>query len=178
MLLILLLFADDMVILGNSVDVIDTSLELLCNYCNTWSLEVNAQKTKVMVFRKRGGLLNSEVFTFNGNRLEVVNDFSYLGTVFNYTGNVSLNQQQLVSKGLKALNVLLIKCRKYKVKPIILWKLFDSFIGSIPNYACEISGFSKSKVIERIHLKFCKKILMCKMNTPTTAVYGELGPYP
>ena len=178
MLLILLLFADDMVILGNSVDKINASLELLSNYCNTWSLEVNAQKTKVMVFRKRGGLLNSEVFTFNGNRLEVVNDFNYLGTVFNYTGNVSLNQQQLVSKGLKALNVLLIKCRKYKVKPIILWKLFDSFIGSIPNYACEISGFSKSKVIERIHLKFCKKILMCKMNTPTTAVYGELGPYP
>ena len=41
-----------------------------------------------------------------------------------------------------------------------------------------MSGFSKSKEIERIHLKFCKKILMCKMNTPTTAVYGELGRYP
>ena len=157
-----------MVIIGKSVDEINTSLELLCNYCNTWSLEVNAQK-------KRGGLLNSEVFTYNGNRLDVVNVFNYLGTVFNYTGNVSLNQQQLVGKGLKALNVLLIKCRKYKVKPKILCKLFDSFIGSIPNYACEISGFSKSKEIERIHLKFCKKILMCKMNTPTTAVYGELA---
>ena len=95
-LLILLLFADDMVILGKSVDEINTSLELLCTYCNTWSLVVNAQKTKDMIFRKRGGLLSNEVFTYNGNRLEVVNDFNYLGTVFNYTGNVSLNQQQLV----------------------------------------------------------------------------------
>ena len=84
-LLLLLLFADDMVILGKSVDEINTSLELLCTYCNTWSLGVNAQKTKVMFFRKRGGLLNSDVFTYNGNRLEVVNDFNYLGTVFNYT---------------------------------------------------------------------------------------------
>ena len=50
-------------------------------------------------------------YTYNGNRLEVVNDFDYLGTVFNYTGNISLNQQQLVGKGLKSLNVLLIKCR-------------------------------------------------------------------
>ena len=33
--------------------------------------------------------------------------------VFNYTGNVSLNQQQLVGTGLKALTVLLIKCRKH-----------------------------------------------------------------
>jgi len=85
-----------MVILGKSVDEINTSLELLCTYCNTWSLVVNAQKTKDMIFRKRGGLLSNEVFTYNGNRLEVVNDFNYLGTVFNYTGNVSLNQQQLV----------------------------------------------------------------------------------
>ena len=52
--------------------------------------------------------------------------------------------------------------------------MFDSFIGLMLNNACEISGFSKSKEIERIHLKFCKKILMFKMNTPTTAVYGEL----
>ena len=46
----------------------------------------------------------------------------------------------------------------------------DSFIGLILNHACELS--------ERIHLKFCKKILMCKINTPTTAVYAELGRYP
>jgi len=56
--------------------------------------------------------------------------------------------------------------------------LFDSFIVSILIYACEVSGFSKSKEIERIHLKFCKKVLLCTMNTPTTAVYGELGRYP
>ena len=70
-----------------------------------------------MIFRKRGGLLNSDVFTYNGNRLEVVNDFNYLATVLNYTGKFSLNQQQLVGKGLKTLNVLLIKCRKYIGKP-------------------------------------------------------------
>jgi len=48
---------------------------------------------------------------YNGNWLDVVNDFNYLGTVFNYTGIFPLNQQQLVGKGLKALNVLLINCR-------------------------------------------------------------------
>jgi len=29
------------------------------------------------------------------------------------------------------------------------------------------------KKLKKIHLQFCKK-----MNIPTTAVYGELGPYP
>jgi len=77
-LLILLLFVDDMVILGKYVDEINTSLEVLCNYGNTWSLNVNAQTIKVMFFRKRGDLLNNEVFTYNGNRLDEVNDFNYL----------------------------------------------------------------------------------------------------
>ena len=95
-----------MVIHGKSVDEINTSLELLCNYCNTWSLEVNAQKTKAMVFEEV--VYSTTKFTYNGNRVEVVNDFNYLETVFNYTGNFSLNQQQLVGKGLKALTVLLI----------------------------------------------------------------------
>jgi hypothetical protein len=107
-----------------------------------------------MVFRKRGGLLSSENFLYNDKRLEVVNDFNYLGTVFNYTDNFALNQEQLVGKALKASNVLLINCNKYKLKPKLLCHLYDSFIGSILNYAAEIWGHSKSEEIEIIHLKF------------------------
>lgn len=35
-----------------------------------------------------------------------------------------------------------------------------------------------SKEIERIHLKFCKRVLGCRKSTPNVAVYGELGRYP
>jgi hypothetical protein len=59
-ILILLLFADDMAILGNSPEEINNSLVLLHNNCTKWSLEVNVDKTKVMFFRKRSGLLSSE----------------------------------------------------------------------------------------------------------------------
>ena len=89
----------------------------------------------------------------------MVNDFNYLGTVFNYTGNFALNQEQLVGKALEVLNVLLINCNKYKLKPKLLCQLFDSFVGSTLCYAAEIWGHSKSEVIERVHLKFCKRIL-------------------
>ena len=96
MLLILLLFADDMVILGNTPEDLQNSLDLLLTYCNEWSLDVNILKTKVMVFRKRGNLLQNESFTYNNSKLDIVNDFNYLGTVFNYTGSFGLNIQQLV----------------------------------------------------------------------------------
>ena len=105
--LILMLFADDMVVFGKSVEELQNNLELLNVYCKKWGLEVNTEKTKVMVFRNRGPLKANEKWTYNGKNLEVVNDFNYLGTVFNYTGSFILNQETLAGKGLKALNVLL-----------------------------------------------------------------------
>ncbi len=50
--LILLLFADDMAILGKTPEDLQNSLDSLYDYCNRWGLEVNIQKTKVMDFRK------------------------------------------------------------------------------------------------------------------------------
>ena len=51
------------------------------------------------------------------------------------------------------------------VKPVIL-------------YGSEIWGFGKNKIIEKIHLKFCKLLLQLKPSTPSFMVYGETGRYP
>lgn len=100
--LILLLFVDNMAILGKSPSELQRHLDVLYTYCESWGLTVNTSKTKVMVFRKRGRLQPTEHWTYNGQIIEVVNDFNYLGTVFNYTGNFNLNQEYLVGKALKA----------------------------------------------------------------------------
>ena len=49
---------------------------------------------------------------------------------------------------------------------------------SILGYSCETWGKNKSKEIERIHLKFCKRILCVNNRSCNMAVYGELGRYP
>ena len=142
---ILMLFADDMVILGKDRDDLQKSLDRLKYYCNKWGLKVNSEKTKVVVFRKRGGLLNNESWTYKGVNLEVVNNFNYLGTVFNYTGTFVLNQETLVGKGLKALNCLLFNTKKYCLKPKVLCQLFDAFVGSILNWYGVSANVKKSR---------------------------------
>ena len=107
--LILLLFADDMVIFGEDQNDLQNSLNMLSEYCERWGLEVNTDKTKVMVFRKRGRVERDINFYYDNQRLEIVDDFNYLGVVLNYTGSFTLNQQNLSGKGLKAMNVLLSK---------------------------------------------------------------------
>ena len=109
--LILLLFADDMVILGKSPDELQYHLDLLHTYCNSWGLEVNTEKTKIMVFRNRGRLLRGENWTYNNQEIEVVDEFNYLGTIFKYTGIFSSNTEYIIGKALKALNVLQLGSR-------------------------------------------------------------------
>ena len=123
---ILMLFADDMVIVANNVQDLQKSLELLHIYCTNWGLQVNTEKTKIVVFRKRGRLKDDESWTYNGVSLEMVNDFNYLGTVFNYTGSFALNQEMLIGKGLKALNFLLFNTKTFALTPKVMCQLFDS----------------------------------------------------
>ena len=178
MLLILLLFSDDMALFGNSPKDLQNNLDLLQEYCLQWGLKVNDSKTKVMVFRKRGRLLHDENWTYNGQVLEIVDTFNYLGTVFSFSEKFNVNEEFLIGKALKAMSVLLINYRNLPLKPKTLCQLFYCFVGSILNYSCEIFGFNKTNKIERIHLRFCKRILKIPVNACTAGVYGELARYP
>ena len=88
------------------------------------------------------------------------------------------NQKILDGKGLKALNVLLFKLRQLRIKPSTACQLVDAFVGSILSYGSEIWGITKSKEIERIHLKFLKYILCLKASTSNMAVFVELSRFP
>ena len=167
-----------MVVIGKTQQDLQKSLDSLYRYCCYWGLEVNIAKTKIVVFRKRGPIKIWEKWYYDNVPLDIVNDFNHLGVVFNYTGSFVLNNQYIVGKSLKAMQVLVNNINKYDVSPVISLQLFDSFVGSILNYACPVWGFTKSKDIERVHLKFCKIILGVKQSACNDAIYGELGRYP
>ena len=81
-------------------------------------------------------------------------------------------------KGLKALNCLMYNTKTYALTPKVICQLFDTFVGSVLSYSCEVWGFGKCKSIERIHLKFCKALLKVRSSTPSLGVYGDLGRCP
>jgi hypothetical protein len=43
--------------------------------------------------------------------------------------------------------------KQNEISPSVSLRLFDAFVGSIINYACLVWGLTKSKDIERLHLK-------------------------
>ena len=52
--LLLLLYADDIVLFGNTSEELQKSLDVLKEYCDRWRLTVNTSKTKILFFRKEG----------------------------------------------------------------------------------------------------------------------------
>jgi len=94
-------------IVGKTPLDIQNQLDRLLEYCNAWGLSVNTAKTKIMVFRKRGGLLTTERWTYNSQHIDVVNEFNYLGTVLSYPANFGPNIEHVVGKSPASLNNLL-----------------------------------------------------------------------
>ena len=76
MKLFLLLYADDMTIFSEIAEGLQVGLDILEKYCDRWKLTVTTKKTKVMVFRKGGILLQNLKFYYKTNELEIVRSFS------------------------------------------------------------------------------------------------------
>ena len=65
-------------------------------------MEVNKDKTKVMVFQKGGYQSKHEKWYYEGVDMEVVNKHHYLGFAFTTTLSVKQGTDHLVTKGKKS----------------------------------------------------------------------------
>ena len=71
------MYADDVILLSENAQGLQSCLDKLQSYCDYWGLQVNIKKTKSLVFNNTGRL-NATKFTFNGAPIESVRKYSYL----------------------------------------------------------------------------------------------------
>jgi hypothetical protein len=176
--LFVILYADDTVLLseikeGNRMQ---QSLNIFQLYCDLCKLDVNINKTKVMVFSKKKNLNYS--FILQDKQLEVVENFSYLSIIFKYNGTFFHTKKKLVDQAQRSLHFIYKTIRNESIPVDLQLKLFDSMIEPILLYGSEVWGYENLKILEQIHLKFCKRILKVRNTTPSFIVYGELGRFP
>ncbi|KAL1463819.1 hypothetical protein WDU94_015528, partial [Cyamophila willieti] len=104
--ILLLLYCDDLIILGDSKADMQRKLNYLYSYCNENKMTVNEEKSKIVVFRRGGKLPKSDVFYYNDRPLEVCSDYVYLGIKFSSHGVFHKASQQAVSKGRMAVSAV------------------------------------------------------------------------
>ena len=169
-----LLYADDTVILAESETELQKALDALELYCKLWQLQVNLDKTKIIIF-SRGKVTKFGVFSFGGNPIEVVSEYLYLGVVMNYNNKFSKAIEKQILLARKALFALNAKILEYNLPIDIQIKLFDTLILPILTYGCEIWGFSELNSLETFHRQFIKSCLKISKSASKSITYGESG---
>ena len=137
-----MLYADDTVLLAESANDLQEQLNAFSEYCDTWKLKVNVDKTKVLVFGF-GRLQENLKFSYKNEDIEIVKQFNYLGVIFTKTCNFDLTKKHLADKALKAMYEVIKLGRFYKLPIKIQLELFDKMVKPILLYGCEVWGFGK-----------------------------------
>ena len=123
--LFLILYADDTVIISESAEVLQKQLNDLYDHCNEWTLNVNTLKTKIVIFRNRGKVQATDKGYYDGNCIEVVISFNYLGLLLNYNGKFTV-----ASQGRKAVFAMKRSCKNLILKVETSIYLFNTLCNT------------------------------------------------
>lgn len=188
-----LLYADDIVLLSESSNGLQNCLNNLKLYCDKWNLEVNIDKSKIIIFNKSGKVLKGYSFFYNNQSLGLVNQYKYLGIILKPSGSFVEAINHLSKKASKAMFCISKALYSEKRNVSLHIKLFDTCVKPILLYCSEIWAlpqilkgkhvnefeYNYDKFIPtKIQLKFSKFILGVHKSASNLAVLGELGFYP
>ena len=183
-----LLYADDLVLISNSTKGLQNALTILSQFCEDWLLNVNAKKTKILIFQKkcRKSTYEKQHFFINGNKIEIVNNYTYLGINVSSNGSFRINKINLMEKTRRSI----FASRRYldfsKLPIHLANKIFASLFLPILTYGTEVWGaYDKDDfnswekdIVEKTHVFFCKQFLGVNKRCPNAACRNELGRLP
>ena len=129
----------DLIILSRSKLGLQNCLNMLSSYCNSWMLKINPKKTKIMIFQRCTKKCDY-IFHIGNEIIDIVQNYTYLGTCLSFSGNFTLSLEHLRQKALHAFFSLRRHIDFNKLKPSLACKIFDSMISPILTYNSEVWG--------------------------------------
>ena len=154
----LVLFADDTVLMSENIDGMQKMLNVFSEYCNTWKLQVNIAKTKVVIFSKRIVTQNTRCMSDN-KELDICESYNYLWILFNFNNNFLNAKKKLVEQAQKALYSVYYKIRNITIPLDLQLKIVDTLVSSILLYTCKVIEFDRNDNIEKSIFSFSKIFL-------------------
>ena len=93
-----------------------------------------------MIFQKRAQQNCNLEFHIGEETIDIVHEYTYLGTRISSTGNFNISLEHLKEKALHALFSLRKHTNFSKLKPSLACKIFEAMISPIISYNSEIWG--------------------------------------
>ena len=171
----ILLYADDVVLISETEDGVQSMLDSLRDWSNRWKLKVNEHKSKVVHFRRASDEPTGIKFKYGDQVLEIVPMYRYLGLDLYDTVDFSETVSGLSKSASRALGVITSKYFTHDGLDYKTYtKLFDSMVCPIMDYGCEIWGARKGDCMDVIQHRAMRTFLGVGKCAPLPMMYGDM----
>ena len=177
LILNILAYADDIVLFSDNPEQLQEMLNIVSEWCKKWRLKINTDKTKIIQFRKsRKQRNNSCEFLLQGTVLSEVQNYKYLGVIFDEHLKYDVACNTLASAARRALGKII-----YKSKAIsglgfnTFTTLYNSMVSPILEYGSEVWGHVNIKCSEKIDNSAIRYFLGVHRFAPLAGLAGDMG---
>jgi exonuclease III len=194
-----LLFADDIVLLADSLEDLQRMIDKVARYTRKWRFQENLGKCGIMkvLATKRGEEAEVEVEVdvdgqatveidvgcstckYFGEDVAVVSKYEYLGVFFHESGAWKTHAEKVMMKGAKAINGKWMRVFKNRQLPVKLRvKVWETVVLPKFMYATEVWYCPNSKPrdkIETLQNKVAAAILHCNIKSSCVGTRAFLG---
>ena len=176
-LLSLLLYADDIMLIATSEEMLHDMLQVVSDFARTWRFELSPEKSEVVVFNSRS-FVPSRPFKLSGNPLKVSSEYKYLGCELERTGVWHKLVLRYKGKARKATTDLWwagVKHGGFKVETSK--HIWDTMIRPGMEYGSEVFQLSKAdlQLLESEQCHAAASILGVSTSTTHAALRAEIG---
>ncbi|UYV85098.1 hypothetical protein LAZ67_X004559 [Cordylochernes scorpioides] len=172
----LLLYADDIAIIGESRMNLQKKIKILKEYLDENLMTLNESKSKIMVFRNGGKPSNKDRWFWNDKPITITSRYTYLGFPLTPTITTTHPANYFKGKALTAINATYPILIKSKAKSINLSiKLFDTIVRAVLMYAAPLWATEHKDLLDNIQDIFICRFLNLPRYTPGYLIRLETG---
>jgi hypothetical protein len=175
-LLCSLAYADDLVLLADSAEDLQTMVDKVSEWCRRWRLQLNIKKTKVMVFGKSSGGERVAIRS-GGTSLEQVPQYKYLGILLNEDGRVGWRpaKEQMLRRARRAAAAargMIVCCGDMSARGMA--NLWSALVRPHLEYGVELMSGEWAEA-EQLQRNIARRVLRCGISVSNAVLSGELG---
>jgi len=152
----LLLFADDIVLIAESPQMMQKMLDVVYNYSKKYRFRFNQSKSNIMIFGRKC----NEKFRLGENELEVVDSYKYLGLLLDKNFIWKQHLEKVLDKARKKMrSPCAMGLREEDISTRALLRGWDVLIRPLLEYGAEIWGEKNWKEGENLQIEMGRKVL-------------------
>ena len=175
-ILSILLYADDIALIAPDASSLQSMLDIVAEWSNTWGLSINPRKTKVVHFRNPSVPETITNFRCGEFDIEKADSYKYLGIWFDQHLRMDKAVKELAKSASRALGALFGKFIDAGGMTFDVYsKLYTTIVEPILFYASGIWGTKQHAVINAVQNKAQRFLLAVGRNTSNAAVRGDIG---